>query len=172
MDAVIENLDKLDFIETFFRLRVYDLKKEKRNEFLNFLKKSKLPMIRTIIKIKLLNPNTIKIWNSEIEKSEFEKAITIFPYTFIIPALFLDLIYKVKNFFIELILKIIEIKNELIPFFILILFIILILSIIFILNQEFGTITQISLIITLIGTISSIIGTLLNFWRRTTTIQN
>lgn len=95
--VVIKNLDKLDFIETYFRLRVYYLKKKQKNEFLNFLKKSKLLLIKTIIRIKKLDLETVRSWDSEIEKSDFEKTIKDFPYTFIIPTWFMNLVNRTKD---------------------------------------------------------------------------
>lgn len=94
---VINNLDKLNFLETYIRLRIYYLEKKEKDEFRKMLYRSKIQAIKTLIKLQTLDMETIKKWDPSIEKSDFEKIKTEFPYGFLLPPKLINLTYSMRN---------------------------------------------------------------------------
>ena len=115
--AVIKNLDKMDFVETYFRLRAYNLEKKQKNEFLSSLEKSRILMIKTVFRVKLLDLDATRNWDPEIEKSDFEKALGDFPGTIIIPSWFIISIRMMRDTLKRAFLAFTEGNNRLIKVF-------------------------------------------------------
>lgn len=115
--VVIKNLDKMDFVETYFRLRAYNLEKKQKNEFLSSLEKSRILMIKTVFRVKLLDLDATRNWDPEIEKSDFEKALGDFPGTIIIPSWFIISIRMMRDTLKRAFLAFTEGNNRLIKVF-------------------------------------------------------
>ncbi|MGC1121739.1 MAG: hypothetical protein WBA22_11665 [Candidatus Methanofastidiosia archaeon] len=132
---IIGNLGKLNFLETFFRLRVLSWQEEEIDSFLKPLKDSLLLSLATLFKLMHLSKEKVREWDETIKQEEFESVK--------------KLLYKrcVQNRLIKLLS---EVARRLIPFLILVLLI----YIIWILKRDLSVIER---FLSLMGAVASII---------------
>ena len=145
-NIVIENLNRLNLLETFFRLQVLDWEKKEIDLFLKRLENSLLLSLAIRFKLIRLNMEKIRKWDEDMKLEEFERAKKMLregyeqhPY--------------VKS--------LCENRNPLISFFVALLA----MLIIWFLALDLDLIAR----LTIIGTIASVLGLLLALWRRPVT---
>jgi hypothetical protein len=70
-NIIIQNVGILNFLETFFRLRVFDWEEKEVDSFLKPLENSLLPSLTTLLKLRYLSKKKVRGWDETVSQEEF-----------------------------------------------------------------------------------------------------